>query len=121
MQAMHGKAYTTAKTEHETTREVVSGVAGDLVGIGFGGMGPKAGVKVLALSREADSPPVTATVETVQRRAYPLAHYLYFGFPGQPEGPARNFLAFVISAEGQRIVRESQTGLVPLPMSPSTD
>ena len=116
MRAMHGKAYTTVKTEHRTTREVASGVAGDLRGIGFGGMGHKDGVKVVALSNDADSPPVTATAETVQRRAYPLAHYLYFDFPGQPEGPAKDFLTFVISAEGQRIVRESQTGLVPLPI-----
>ena len=121
MRAMHDKAYTTVKTEHETTGEVAGGVAGDLLGIGFGGMGQKAGVKILALKSDADSPPVTATAETVQRRAYPLAHYLYLDFPGQPEGPAKDFLAFVISPEGQRIVRESQTGPVPLPMSPSTD
>ena len=72
---------------------------------------------LLAIRANDDSPAVSPTRETIQSREYPFAHYLYLYFAGRPTGPARDFLTFVIGPEGQAVVSESPTGLVPLPMA----
>ncbi len=109
LRVLKGKAFTTVKTEYRSGQEVVAGVANDPLGIGLGHMGYAANVKVLPLKTGVDAPPVGATLETVQARTYPLAHYLYLYFTGQPQGQAKDFLVFVIGAEGQDIIRRSET------------
>ncbi|MGB2987232.1 MAG: phosphate ABC transporter substrate-binding protein [Phycisphaerae bacterium] len=117
--AMHGKGYTIARIEHKVTRDVVNAVAADPLALGFGGMGYTSGVETVAVRKEAGSTAVFPTPETTRNREYPLAHYLYFYFAGQPSGRAKGFLRFIISLEGQAIVRTSGTGAVTLPMSTS--
>ena len=118
---LQGKAFTTVKTEYKTGREVVAGVANDPLGIGLSHIGDTVGVKVLTLKTGVEALPIAATLETVRARTYPLTHYLYFCFMGQPQGAAKNFLVFVISPEGQSIIRRSATKLVPLPIDSAQD
>ena len=75
------------------------------------------GVDMVPVQKDANTPPVLPEPATIRDRTYPLAHYLYFYFAGQPTGHAKAFLRFVLSPEGQRIIDNSSTGAVTLPMA----
>jgi phosphate transport system substrate-binding protein len=84
-------------------------VAADPYGIGYSGIAYiDAGVKMLALSQDANGPFLAPTYENVARATYPLSRVLFFNVnkaPGKPLPPAvEEFLRFVLSREGQRIV-----------------
>jgi len=53
-----------------------------------------------------------ATVATALSGAYPVARPLFMFTDGQPKGVVADFIAFVVSKEGQALVREE--GFVPL-------
>ena len=117
MRAMKGRALLYKRIEHEDLRDVVNAVAVDRLGLGFGGAGYSRGVKVLGIRKGADSAAILPSPSAVRSREYPFSHYLYLYFAGWPTGPVRDFLRFATSAEGQRLILESPTGLVPLPLS----
>lgn len=75
-------------------------VATNPAAIGFSLMGAADGVKMLAVDGRA------ATPETVQDQSYPLTTPIYFinQTVEEPEGPLRDFLAWLQSAAGQEIV-----------------
>jgi phosphate transport system substrate-binding protein len=68
-------------------------------------------VNALAVS-EDDTVYVTPTAETAKAGTYPIARPLFMYTNGQPEGLAKQFLDFILSAEGQKIVQ--QVGYVPV-------
>ncbi|MCX5830687.1 MAG: PstS family phosphate ABC transporter substrate-binding protein [Deltaproteobacteria bacterium] len=72
------------------------------IGIGY----MKKGVTALTVNG------IPATQETALSRKYPLSRELYMYTNGEPKGEAAKFIAFVKSAEGQKLV--SKTGFVPL-------
>ncbi|WP_300039784.1 substrate-binding domain-containing protein [Methanospirillum sp.] len=78
--------------------------------IGYVGMGFEDGVKVLSL--DVDGKKVKPSVETVKSGGYPLSRELYFVTNGEPTGVAKDFINFLLSAEGQKIVE--QEGFVSL-------
>jgi len=55
---------------------------------------------------------ITATVQTAMSKEYPFSRELYMYTNGEPQGAAAKYLAFVKSAEGQKIV--AKEGFVPL-------
>src|ERR1700738_1823271 len=78
---------------------------------------PIAIVKAVALAATSDSQYVQASRDTLVNGAYPLTRMTY-AFVNQPPGqpvPAlvKEFLRFVYSDEGQRVVSESR-GFLPL-------
>ena len=81
--------------------------------IGYYGLGyisPRQ--KVLSVSRDDRSPAVSPTIETVRSGAYPISRPLYFFTRGGPSGTVKDILDFVLSPEGQEIVRA--TDFVPV-------
>jgi phosphate transport system substrate-binding protein len=77
-------------------------------------------VKAVALALGGGAPPIPATREAVASGAYPLARAIYIFFnhdPGRPPDPrVREFLRYVLSAEGQQdVIREG--AYLPLPES----
>lgn len=76
------------------------------------------GLKVIALSRTADSPAIALTADNVKNRSYPLIRdaYIYVNKPpGRPMDPkVREFIRFVLSREGQEIVQKAGV-YTPLP------
>jgi phosphate transport system substrate-binding protein len=84
-------------------------VAADRYGIGYSGLAYiDAAVKLLALSAESVVPASPPTYENVATAAYPLSRLVFLNLnraPGRPLDPAlAEFLRFVLSREGQRIV-----------------
>ena len=68
-------------------------------------------LKVLAVSKSADSPAVALTPENVTNRSYPLIRdaYIYVNkAPGRALDPkVREFIRFVLSREGQEIIQKA--------------
>ncbi len=97
-----------------STAAIVQAVEQDAWSIGYVGLGYLEGdaVRPIALKPSADAPGVLPSVETVQRGDYALARPLHLYTPGAPGALARDFIAFALSQEGQRIVQES--GYVPV-------
>jgi len=81
--------------------------------IGYDGLGyitPE--VKVIALAVEPGSEYIMPTIETVNNNRYPIARDLYIYTNGQPEGFVKTYIDWILSSEGQLIVKE--LGFVPV-------
>lgn len=103
--------------EQPGSSAVVQGIATDVGGLGYSGIGYKtSGVRALALG-ESSEKLVEATYENCLSGEYPLARFLYIYVnrkPGQPlDKLTEEFLKFVLSKEGQEVVVKD--GYFPLP------
>lgn len=90
--------------------EMAQAISGNRNGIGYVGIGylsGSSGIKALKING------VTPTIETVQNGTYPISRFLYMITKGQPEGLTKDFIDFVKSPAGQKIVEEH--GFVKLP------
>lgn len=81
--------------------------------IGYYGMGYiSPAQKVIAVAKDPASPFIEPTIENVRSKAYPISRPLYLYTNGKPEGVVKDFIDFVYSPEGQRLVKE--TDFVPI-------
>lgn len=95
--------------EQPGSASVVEGVAHDLAGIGYSGIGyATSGVRALPLSDKKGGPVEAANYQNVLSGKYPLSRMLYIYVakkPGQPlPKVVEEFLRFALSKEGQEIV-----------------
>lgn len=97
--------------------DLIRAVRADRLGIGFAGRGNVEGVTTLPVQRDADAAPVWPTPETIKDHSYPLAHYQYIYFTGQPEGLMKDFLTFILSEKGQQMIDHAGTGAGALPFN----
>ena len=80
--------------------------------IGYDGLGyVTSDQKVLGVARNADSPYVRPSVETVNAGAYPISRPLYMYAANKPTGQVKAYLDWVLS-DGQTLIPE--LGFVPL-------
>lgn len=95
--------------------EVVAQVAADPQAIGFAAaMRAVPGVKILPLVPAAGASPVVLSEATVRAGEYPLDRHLLI-YVRRPVDPlAREYLRFVLSAEGQAIIGAGSLGYLPL-------
>jgi phosphate transport system substrate-binding protein len=96
------------------SKDVVALVARTPLAIGYSGMGYALPglVKMLAVSQRRGAPGVAPTVPNARNRTYPLTRALQVYTVGEPEGPAAEYLQWMISPPGQRIV--VKLGYVPM-------
>jgi phosphate transport system substrate-binding protein len=104
--------------EQPGSSAVVQGVATDLHGIGYSGIGYKtADVRAVPLAAKDGEDPFEATMENAYSSDYPLARYLLVYVNKDPKkalDPLRGqFLRFVLTVEGQEIVKKD--GYIQLP------
>jgi phosphate transport system substrate-binding protein len=97
------------------TSAVVNAVKGDQFGIGYGGIAYLEGIRALAVKKDDKSPAVTPSLQTAQDNSYPISRFLYFYTAGQPTGTAKDFIGYVLGADGQKII--DAVGYYPLPKS----
>jgi phosphate transport system substrate-binding protein len=82
--------------------------------IGYDGLGyvDPAHEKILAIARTADGSYVMPTVATASSGDYPLSRDLFMYTAGEPQGNIADYLAWILSPAGQKIV--TRLGFVPL-------
>jgi len=100
--------YKATVKEQPGSSAVVQGISSDLYGIGYSGIGYKtSGVKILQLGESKDAL-FEANYENCLTQDYPLARFLYIYVNKSPIEPmdklTKEFLKFVLSAQGQEIV-----------------
>ena len=109
--------YRESVKEQPGSSAVVQGVAADLYGLGYSGIGYKtSGVKALWLGEKA-SELFEPSFDNCITGDYPLARLLYIYVNKQPNKPidklTQEFLRYVFSKEGQEVV--TKDGYFPLP------
>ncbi|MCS7273111.1 MAG: phosphate ABC transporter substrate-binding protein [Fimbriimonadales bacterium] len=98
-----------------STSEEAREVARTPGGIAYGGIAyfkNRPGIKILKIAAKEGDTPYAPTEENVRTRKYPISRYLYFYTNGKPKGEVAKFINWVLSPEGQAIVRE--VGYYPL-------
>lgn len=103
--------------EQPGSASVVQGVAKDTYGVGYSGIGYRtSGVKALALAAKEGDPFITTEAENVYSGTYPLARFLFVYVNRAPNASldplVSQFLAYVLSREGQTVVVKD--GYLPL-------
>jgi phosphate transport system substrate-binding protein len=86
------------QTSNQAVATIVAKTPGAIGYVGLGYLSPK--VKVLTIDGVAPSK------ETVRSGKYPLARPLFMYTNGEPEGLVKEFIDFVLSEEGQKLVEE---------------
>jgi phosphate transport system substrate-binding protein len=95
------------------SKEVVELVSHTPCAIGYSGMGyATPAVKMLRVARDANSPYVEPTPAATLDGSYPIGRPLYLFTAGEPRGPTRHYIDWIMSDAGQRIV--SRVGYVAL-------
>jgi len=96
-----------------SSQAIADEVAGNSSAIGYYGMGyisPKQ--KPIAIAKDEKSTYVAPTIDNVVKNSYPISRPLFIYTNGEPQGLVKKFVDFALSAEGQRIVLE--TDFVPV-------
>ena len=95
------------------SKDAVSLVSRTPAAIGYSGMGYATDdVKILKVSRRRGEPGVAPTVANARSGAYPITRPLRIYTIGEPAGPVKEYLDWILSPEGQEIVL--QLGYVPM-------
>ncbi|MCC5843545.1 MAG: phosphate ABC transporter substrate-binding protein [Verrucomicrobia bacterium] len=110
--ALFGGDYRDEVKEQPGSSSVVQGVASEINGIGYSGIGYRTpDVRAIALTADADGEPVPAEAEFAYSGEYPLARFLYVYVnhrPGSELDPLRReFIKYIFSRQGQMdVVRD---------------
>jgi len=104
---LKGKDFAATAQAQQGTALLLHAVTGEVNGIGYGGAGYGAGARALAIKKDANSPAITPTEETVRNQTYPLWRYLYnYINPDLDKGEIHAYLDWIRSDAGQKIVKE---------------
>jgi phosphate transport system substrate-binding protein len=97
------------------SKEVVELVASTPSAIGYSGLGynEPGKVKMLKVSPKAGQPAIAPSVEATLSKQYPIARSLLLYTLGEPAGPVKAYIQWIMSDAGQKVVE--RTGYVPLP------
>jgi len=88
------------------TAAVVNAIAKDINGIGYGGAAYGVRIKELKIKKDAKSPAYAPTVENIKKGLYPISRFLYMYLRKKPEGEIKKFIDWILSEEGQKVVKE---------------
>lgn len=115
----HLKEFTETKgrpATHDAGRKIIAALAVDPLGLAVAGAGlDDVHVKPLALAEDANGPFIPATRENLIARTYPLTRAVFAYVnraPGSPlDAKVREFLAYVLSREGQDEIKRDNAYL----------
>ena len=97
---LEGENYSDSILPLPTTALIVKNVATNRYAIGFGGIAYAANVKHCRVNG------IEPTQENVMRDLYPITRYLFLYTIDRPQGIVKDFITWVISPEGQEVVRK---------------
>ena len=106
--------------EDHGAASVVFDVSRDSTGIGYSAIGlHTSNVRTVPIAEKEGVPYVSPSRETVADQTYPLQHVLYLYFDKSPKTPlpdaVQEFLTFILSQEGEAIVKKA--GFFPVPLA----
>jgi len=96
-----GKEFTPNYRTKAGAQALVHAVAGDVTGIGYTASAYVRGVKSI------DIDGISAAPENVRNGTYPVSRYFYLYSVHQPEGEIKQFFDWVLSEEGQGVVKRN--------------
>ena len=100
-------------SEMNGSADVVENVAKTPLGLGYSGMGYKTPqVNWLKVSAKKGEEAVEPGIDAARSGKYPISRKLYLYTAGEPTGATKEFIDWVLSDEGQKIV--GKEGFVPL-------
>lgn len=100
-------------SELNGSSEVVENVGKTPTGLGYSGMGYKTpNVNWLKVSSKKGEPAVEPGTDAARSGKYPIARKLFLYTVGEPTGELKEYIDWILSAEGQKIVEKE--GFVPL-------
>lgn len=108
-----GRDYKLGSIDQSGSKDVVALVGRTAGAIGYSGMGyatPE--VKMVHISKEKGGESVAPTVENAKNGSYPITRPLHIYTLGQPDGKIKEYLDWIMSEEGQKVVVE--LGYVPI-------
>jgi phosphate transport system substrate-binding protein len=112
--ALGNKDFRMGSRDLNGSKEVVELVGGTLTAIGYSGMGyATPAVKMLNVTSKPGSPAIAPTVAAVHDKTYPLARSLHVYTLGEPQGAVKQYVDWILSDAGQKVVEDS--GYVPVP------
>jgi phosphate transport system substrate-binding protein len=113
------REYRMGSIDQSGSKDVVALVSNTPCAIGYSGIAfATAGVKTVKISSRKAETAITPSEETVVNGSYPIARPLYLYTAREPAGQVKEFLDWVLSLDGQRIVRD--LGFVPAPRPDSS-
>jgi len=96
-----------------SSQAIADEVASNPNTIGYSGMGyVSEKQKAVPIAKDKNTEAIMPTMENVLSASYPISRPLFLYTKGEPEGTVKQFMDFVLSAEGQEIVKNE--GFVPL-------
>ncbi len=124
-----GKDESGKQVDYSPSTQVLQGtaalgeaVARDVKGIGYGGVGYFAlrnDIKILHIKKDADSPAISpaengkVNYKAIWNGDYSISRYLYCFTNGDATGELKNYIDFILSPEGQKLVESME--YIPLP------
>lgn len=113
---LKGKDFVASAETRPGTAQVLHAVGSDKSAIGYGGAAYGAGAKHLAIKKDAASPAVEPSEETVMNGTYPIWRHLFIYLnPDRDKGEIAEYLNWIRSDDGQKVVKE--IGYFPLPQN----
>jgi len=89
------------------SKAVVALVSNTPNAIGYSGMGYQTPqVKMLRVAQRTGQPGVAPTPANAKNGSYPITRPLLIYTAGEPSGPMKDYLEWILSAEGQNVVRD---------------
>jgi phosphate transport system substrate-binding protein len=114
--------YSPATQVLQGTAALGEAVARDIKGIGYGGVGyfaERKDIKILHIKKDSGSPAISPSengkvnYEAIWNGNYSISRYLYCFINGQATGELKNYIDFILSPEGQKLVESME--YIPLP------
>jgi phosphate transport system substrate-binding protein len=103
---LEGDDYTPSMQSMPGTAAVVNAVAKDKSGIGYGGAAYGRGIREIKVKRDANTPAYAPTAETIKNGTYPISRFLYMYVKTRPAGAVKDYIDWILSDEGQKVVNE---------------
>lgn len=107
-----GQDFTAKMQSMPGTSAVVNAVVKDINAIGFGGAAYAKGIIMAAVKKDANSKAFTPTEENIKNNNYPITRFLYMYLKTRPTGEMKDYIDWILSAEGQSLV--SKVGYFPV-------
>jgi phosphate transport system substrate-binding protein len=110
---MNGTEFSASTVIMPETEAIIMTVASDKGAIGYVGLAyADKNVKTLGVSYDQGKSYVLPSLITAQNKTYPIVRSLFYYYMQSEEDKVKTFIAFVLSPEGQRVVKK--VGYIPL-------